>query len=53
MKKSLLALLLAMMSLFSATLVYADEAAASDDSMATVEPSVEEPLPPLMDESAK
>jgi len=53
MKKSLFALLLALLSTFSATLVYADEAAASDDSMATVEPSADEPLPPLTDEGAK
>lgn len=52
MKKSLFALLLALLSTFSATLVYADEMA-TDDSMATVEPSADEPLPPLMDEGAK
>ncbi|MCE9632794.1 MAG: hypothetical protein K8Q92_01260 [Methylophilales bacterium] len=44
MKKSLLALLLAMMSLFSVGLAFADEMA--DDGSA----STEEPLPPLMEE---
>ena len=45
MKKSLLALLLAMMSLFSVGLAYADEMA--DEGSAT-----EEPLPPLMEEGS-